>query len=690
MKKVHKTSLVFKKNVIYETNVRKYSLRSNLFMEWAIWSKCFGKVLVINGASSSGKTTLCKYLSKFGFNTVSIDEVTDEVLFDFFGKFTKNILLVRSFLTDNDMTKILHGYKVGNADYSESQLMILKVLQDEINHILERHFPSQLEIYNKIYDKSKKYIFSGQNVVIDIVAKGDSIDMLSYCFGYYPMKIGLLYSSLEENLMKCFKRNYISSKTDTSDCRYPAVIVDQYTSFYTFVVKNSVSKKDKVIEIIDKNKARAILEVAKCFDYNLFLYLKEKLYSEMDYYHSKMSHSDVITWMHGKVNKIESDMMLDAAQEVCVLPKVRCDFVLKSSFLKCISDFIGGDDYHDQIRLPSTTDNTQIDDIEEVFYCNLIIHDNPILNDQKIGELFKLTKSYFGMKGISKLIDIGLILYKYQIFQNLRKELGDEKAIKLYLNSELTGALTIDLSVQKLIELEESSTGFNNLVSAQNISSVLLSMQPERIVDRLIVQNFFFNNEKGKAFIQIIYNNFDENTLLAILELGRDQDITDQIIEEAEIQGIDKIVYTLLGKEPLVTGITNNLENILGTTELNQLRLIPNGILNNWSNKAYQKVAEYIDYLAKDLDDLLNAGIFGNKVAINIALLESLLGFEASGRKFTGGVPSYHDPSDGSDWPDGSGSSYDGRNSVVNSNEFASLILPLYNSTGYTTDYQDV
>jgi hypothetical protein len=279
MKKVYRTSFV-SQDVMYKTSSKEYFLKVNLYREWVIWSKCFGKVLVINGTSSSGKTTLCKYLSKFGFNKINSDEILDEVMLDFFSRFTKNVLLVKSFLVNDDITRVLNGYKVKEVNYSKSQLMLIKILQDEINHILKHHFPHKMEIYDKIYEKAAKYVFSGQDVVIDIVAKGDSIDMLSYCFRYYPIKTVLLYCSLQENLIKCIKRNYTSLSTDGIDYRYPAVIIDQYDSFYTFILKNNISKKDKVIGIVNKDQVRAILEIAKSFDYNLFLSVQEKLYSE--------------------------------------------------------------------------------------------------------------------------------------------------------------------------------------------------------------------------------------------------------------------------------------------------------------------------------------------------------------------------------------------------------------------------
>ena len=70
-------------------------------------------------------------------------------------------------------------------------------------------------------------------------------------------------------------------------------------------------------------------------------------------------------------------------------------------------------------------------DVKSVFYCNSIVYDNHILNEPQVGELFKLAKADFGMKGVKKLIDIGLEPVKYQEFQVLRKGMGREKSSKI-------------------------------------------------------------------------------------------------------------------------------------------------------------------------------------------------------------------------------------------------------------------
>lgn len=361
MKKVYDTNLALKNPTIYETIPQEYCLRISLY-EWrAIWSKCFGKVLLINGTSSSGKTTICKYLSNFGFNLISVDELYDNVLLDFLDKFSKNISYVNSFLIDGDAKRILSGYKVKEDNYSKNQLATIEILQDEINHIVKHNsLPNKIEIYHKIYEKAKKYIFSGQDVVIDILVNENSLNMLSYCFNYYPMKVALLYCSLEENLEKCFSRNSISLKTNTVDFRYPAMIVDQYNKFYSFVSEDSVSKEDNVIEMVNKDNARIILEVAKSLDYDLFLHIKEIRYREKYHYYEGMNDNEVVQWMHDKVAKIENDMMLGNLQKLYIVPKVRCDFILKSPYLEYINNFILNISNFDQTILPAIIGNTSL------------------------------------------------------------------------------------------------------------------------------------------------------------------------------------------------------------------------------------------------------------------------------------------------------------------------------------------
>lgn len=293
------------------------------------------------------------------------------------------------------------------------------------------------------------------------------------------------------------------------------------------------------------------------------------------------------------------------------------------------------------------------------------------------------------------------------------KELGEQyKKTKTNPQLEDKGEyISMDLSIKAVFSIKYDNLILNHpqlplmLKIAKEKGGAILLMElmsfkdykeseyltAEEVVDYIIEQNFFLNNKRGNEFIQDVENYFDKDILLKILELGRDQEIAEQILTELETKGINEIIAMLLGKELEIIGTTDNLENIVHQDELNQLRITPNGLLNVWSNKAYQKISKYIDNLAKNLDDMLNMGQVGDKIAITITLLEEWLGVAVSGQKFIGrGIPSYYYPNNDDDWPSsgggGSGSSYDDNTnsrSESNSNELIGLVFPLYNETGH-------
>ncbi len=127
-------------------------------------------------------------------------------------------------------------------------------------------------------------------------------------------------------------------------------------------------------------------------------------------------------------------------------------------------DYTGN--HYNLVLLPGMPININVVAAENVFYCNSVIYNNPILNDKKIAQLFKLVKSHFGMKGIDRLMDIGLKPEEYQEFQGLRKILGDEVAIKFYLGQEL----------------RDPKSSINNIETEKNNSSLLVNLNPEIII----------------------------------------------------------------------------------------------------------------------------------------------------------------------------------------------------------------
>jgi hypothetical protein len=336
---------------------------------------------------------------------------------------------------------------------------------------------------------------------------------------------------------------------------------------------------------------------------------------------------------------------------------------------------------------------------------SVILHLGKVMNNNKLAAdlISQYGQGLFDMeqKDLRKLDGIGKKRAQYI------KEVGEQYQ-KIKINSQLESKdsdTSIDLTINTIFAIKYDNLILNHpqlpliLKIAKEKGGATLLMElmsfkghkefrclsAEEIVDQIIEQNFFLNNKRGREFIQYIENHFDKDILLKTLELGRDQEIAEQILTESEIQSINEIIAILLGEELQISSASSSLENVLGQDELTQLRIVPNGILNICSNKACQKIANYVDNLAKILDDMLNMEKTGNKITITIALLEEWLGFAASGQRFADVIPSYYDPND-DDWPSSSGGNYEGNvnNGLEStSDELTDLILPLYNETDH-------
>lgn len=248
-------------------------------VEWNIWSKCFGKVLIINGVSSSGKTTLTDHLAKYGFIRVNPDEAREEILIKKFKEAIPNLVtFAEEFLPQHVLCKILLGYKVDSSKYTCSHQQLITTLKNQVKLVTEkviREFPSEQVIFDLTYQKSQKFIFSGQNIVVDVVLTDDSdVTLFSSCFRGHPITTILLYASLEENLNRCFLRNELSFKNDTFEYRDPAWVIKQYFQFYG----HEAEKNDQAIGKVNKENTKLILK--KAIDHAQYLY---SIYSEQTF-----------------------------------------------------------------------------------------------------------------------------------------------------------------------------------------------------------------------------------------------------------------------------------------------------------------------------------------------------------------------------------------------------------------------
>lgn len=319
-----------------------------LLAEWAIWSKCFGKVIVITGVSSAGKSTLSEYFKKFGFHVLNQDYIFVDLIIENINKENSYIFLAKSFLTENDMLKVLCGFKVSEKTYTQKQQSLIKHLQEFIELKGEHsYFPSLVELYDRMYNIAQKFIFSGQDIVVDVVAAQGPLEMLSSSFRHYPMVIGLLYAPLEDNLSNCFQRNNIALERDEINYRYPSQVINQYIKFYNFLPKDKISKANQVVGKIDKILSINVLKAALCFE-DLLISKLEKL---------KVYEYKPVNNMLNLLTKLKALMFLGTRDETFVVSAIKYDFIVKSIDLSlnkiCIEkicDMVRTIDYHEDSR----------------------------------------------------------------------------------------------------------------------------------------------------------------------------------------------------------------------------------------------------------------------------------------------------------------------------------------------------
>lgn len=394
--------------------------------------------------------------------------------------------------------------------------------------------------------------------------------------------------------------------------------------------------------------------------------------------------------------KLASEVIKEAKQKLKTSESD--DINLEHQFIKYLSGRLQSGVFRELSKKASISSTLENDLVEKIVVLFTSKENNKMI---KLGQKFCILKDE--KTEWSDFLDPGLQYAKNYIIEQSQEGSyydEDDDPILIYYVNQVTYNIVIFnhkniVEILKVIQQKSSIIGKELINLPEKKAYSLLSVElAEEVVDRIMQQNFFLCHERGKEFIQYVADNYDQETLEKILTLGRDFDIAQQIIDEAEPQGIDKVVHTLLGKEVLEVGYIYNLENIISTDEFNQLQLVPNGILNSWSNKPYLKIIEYIDNLAKNLDNMLNVGKSGDQVAIIITLLEEWLNFAASGQRLAS-IPYFYHGDDDEDYPYAGESGSSGEKNHNNYAEsFASYqefsvtaIIPFCNETFNITDY---
>ena len=218
--------------------------------EWSLWSKYYGKVLVINGISSSGKTTLAKALMQHGFNHISEDNIFLNLFYNELETvlpFIRNIEL----LTKREILAIFDSSSQPYKEYNIRQLEQIAIIKQKLSLIdqslINNIHISSKKIIEQMFLEVQRYIGRGENVVIDTVMVHKS--EINEFFGSfnYPFKLILLYTPLGQVLINCFSR-------PIDDYRFPSKIIHQFMNMYQVEYNGSLGmpiNKEEILSVFE-------------------------------------------------------------------------------------------------------------------------------------------------------------------------------------------------------------------------------------------------------------------------------------------------------------------------------------------------------------------------------------------------------------------------------------------------------
>ena len=245
-----------------------YDHYNTLIQEWGIWSSCFGRLIVLNGVSSSGKTTLAASYIEQGFSVISMDLVHKELVYRKLNqdlKLSALIQVMKCFLTPNSLEYLIIGYKIPSDGLGTNELDLINDLRCNLGEIC---CCSREDILGEMYKQSAQILFRGEGVVLDVVLSSNQrIDMLRYSYGNYPMEIVLLFDTLEQNISKCLQRGYSAVQLQQlQEFRSPvAHVLYQYQRFYKFEPICNVDPSI-VLEVVDLNSYLRVLDIAHAIE----------------------------------------------------------------------------------------------------------------------------------------------------------------------------------------------------------------------------------------------------------------------------------------------------------------------------------------------------------------------------------------------------------------------------------------
>lgn len=222
------------------------------------------KIIVLNGTTCAGKSTLAKQLASKGYIHIDGDRTVQEVLLNKAGKIhPKEFDICAKYLNENDFYKLFYNNKTTLPKIALKKLEKDKLIgaQQTLLDCIAEIMPatSSLEVGTEIFNKALLSISQKKDVVIDtFILDNETMALAKRLCNQFENYFILCFCPLEELQRRWGRRNYEALQNETPNLRSPIFIIND------LVIMNSFNQEpvQNYIEEVSIEKWKNLIEIA--------------------------------------------------------------------------------------------------------------------------------------------------------------------------------------------------------------------------------------------------------------------------------------------------------------------------------------------------------------------------------------------------------------------------------------------
>lgn len=212
--------------------------RENNHNSFGALSPLHGRLVILYGTSTSGKTSIGRELEKMGWVHMELDSFCSKKLFNTVRRILPHDYeICEKYLTKIGMLHVFLGNRQRPIYRNSSDVEGVSLCSVSIANILSKlgdvyKEVSVTDILQEITEESLRAVSERRSVVLDAFLMQEHIDTIKFFLRGYPVTFVLNYCPFRVLCTRVLQRNIFAHATNPDEFRSPAMVFEQFASFY--------------------------------------------------------------------------------------------------------------------------------------------------------------------------------------------------------------------------------------------------------------------------------------------------------------------------------------------------------------------------------------------------------------------------------------------------------------------------